>query len=172
MVVNKVSSLLNNTFRYQDDCLVLNDCKQFSRYFSSIYPIEMVLENTNVSKVKSNYLDLCITLNNGNFSYKSYDKREDYSFEVIRYPDLSGNIPFNPSYGVFISQCKRFAEVNSSLENFVNDIRTLQSRLIKQGFTVYKLRDRFNTFANKNLYSWCKFGQDIRTSEVVDKMFM
>ena len=45
---------------------------------------------------------MCITLNYGEFSYKSYDKREDYSFEVIRYPDISGNIPFNPAYGVLI----------------------------------------------------------------------
>ena len=32
-------------FRYQDDCLVLNDCKQFIRY----YPSVMVLENTNAT---------------------------------------------------------------------------------------------------------------------------
>ena len=167
----RVASLFNNVFRYQDDCLVLNDCKQFSRYIASIYPEEMVLENTNISRVVSNYLDLCITLNNGNFSYKSYDKREDYMFDVIRYPDLSGNIPFNPTYGVFISQCKRFAEINSSLEYFVRDIRMLQSRLVKQGFLLGKLRDRFNTFANKNFYTWCKFGIDIRNAEVVDQIF-
>ena len=168
---SRVSSLLNNIFRYQDDCLVLNDCKQFSRYCNSIYPNEMVLENTNVSRIESNYLDLCITLNNGNFAHKSYDKREDYNFEVIRYPDLSGNIPYNPAYGVFVSQCKRFAEVNSSLESFINDISTLQSRLVNQGFTAYKLQDRFNTFASKNFYSWCKFGIDIRTREVMDQIF-
>ena len=168
---HKVSSLLNNTFRYQDDCIVLNDCKQFSRYIDSIYPEEMVLENTNVSRLESNYLDLCITLNNGNFSYKSYDKREDYTFDVIKYPDLSGNIPFNPAYGVFISQCKRFAEVNSSLECFVSDICMLQTRLVKQGFLRSKLRDKFNTFANNNFYSWSKFGIDIRNSEIVDQIF-
>ena len=66
----KVGSLLNNTFRY----LVLNDCKQFSRYYNSIYPNEMDLEKTNVSRIESNYLDMCIKLNNGEFSYKSYDK--------------------------------------------------------------------------------------------------
>ena len=168
---HKVSSLLNNIFRYQDDCLVLNDCKQFSKYFKSIYPEEMVLENTNVSSVESNYLDLRISLNNGNFLYKSYDKREDYMFEVIRYPNLSGNIPFSPSYGVFVSQCKRFTEVNSSFEDFVNDIKLLQSRLVKQGFAISILRERFITFANKNFYLWCKFGIDIRNNEIVKQIF-
>ena len=168
---HKVSLLLNNTFRYQDDCIVFNDCKQFIRYINSIYPGEMILENTNVSRTESNYLDLCITLTNGNFSYKSYDKREDYTFDVIKYPDLSGNIPFNPAYGVFISQCKRFAEVNSSLECFVNDICILLTRLVNQGFLASKLRDKFNTFANNNFYSWSKFGIDIRNSEIVDQIF-
>ena len=168
---HKVSTLLNNMFRFQDDCLVLNDCKQFSRYYNSIYPTEMVLENTNVNAMESNYLDLSITLRNGFFSYKSYDKRDDYTFEVIKYPDLSGNIPIKPSYGVFVSQCKRFAEVNSVLQNFVEDIKTLHSRLIMQGFTSSILRERFNTFANKNFYLWCKFGVDIRSPEVMNQIF-
>ena len=132
----------------------------------------MVLENTNVNTVESNYLDLNITLSNGIFSYKSYDKREDYTFEVIRYPDMSGNIPLKPSYGVFVSQCKRFAEVNSVIENFVTDIRTLHSRLVKQGFTSSILQERFNTFADKNFYSWCKFGIDIRSPEVMNQIFL
>ena len=83
---------------------------------------------------------MCITLNNGEFSYELYEKREDYAFEIIRYPNISGNIPFNPAYGIFVSQCKLFAEVNSSVENFISDIYTLQSRLVNQGFTVFKLQ--------------------------------
>ena len=168
----KVSTLLNNTFRYQDDCLVLNDCKQFKRYINTIYPDVMVLENTNVSRIESNYLDLNIKLENGYFQYKSYDKRDDYDFDVIRYPDLSGNIPFSPSYGVFVSQCKRFAEINNYLGNFVNDVKMLQSRLLQQGFLKQKLRERFNTFANKNFRVWSKFGKDIRDSGIVDDIFL
>ena len=102
----KVSGFLNHMFRYQDDCLVLNDYRQFKRYINTIYPDVMVLENTNVNRVESNYLDLNIKLENGYFQYKSYDKRDDYNFDVIRYPNLSGNIPCLPSYGVFVSQCK------------------------------------------------------------------
>ena len=167
----KVATLLNNMFRYQDDCIVLNDCKQFVRYLNNIYPDEMVLENTNVNQNECNYLDLNIILNNGIFSYKSYDKREDYTFDVIRYPDLSGNIPCGPAYGVFISQCKRFAEVNGSLDGFITDLNILQNRFVRQGFSVYKLRHRFNTFANKNIFTWCKFGTDIRVAEIVDNIF-
>ena len=132
----------------------------------------MVLENTNVSRVESNYLDLSIKLKDDNFQYKSFDKRDDYNFDVIRYPDLSGNIPFSPSYGVFVSQCKRFSEVNNSFENFINDMKMLQSRLVQQGFLKHKLRERFNTFANNNFHIWSKFGKDIRDSGIVDDIFL
>ena len=132
----------------------------------------MALENTNVNRVESNYLDINIKLENGYFQYKSYDKRGDYNFDVIRYPNLSGNIPCLPSYGVFVSQCKRFSEINNCLEHFVNDIKMLQSRLLKQGFLKQKLRERFNTFANKNFRIWSKFGEDIRDSGIADYIFM
>ena len=59
---------------------------------------------TNVSPRKCNYLDLCISVYRGKFRVTLYDKRKDYSFNVISYPFLDGNIPKNLSYGVFISQ--------------------------------------------------------------------
>ena len=71
----------------------------------------------------------------------------------------------------FFSQCKGYAEVKSYLENYVNDINILQFKLVQLGFSVYKLGERLNTFANKNFYSWSKFGQDIRSIDVVNKIF-
>ena len=62
----------------------------------------MVLENTDVTDTICNYLDLRIICMMATSLNKSYDKREDYVFDVIRYPNLSGNIPCGPAYGVFI----------------------------------------------------------------------
>ena len=95
-------------FRYQDDCLVFNDRDYFLKYWKEIYPKEMVLKETTVG-TSCNYLDLTIQNINNIFLYKSYDKRLDLNFDVINYPDLSGNIPTRHSYGVFI---------NSSYDNF------------------------------------------------------
>ena len=39
---------LANTFRYQDDCIALNDNGEFEKHFSKIYPSEMKLESTNL----------------------------------------------------------------------------------------------------------------------------
>ena len=44
-----------------------------------------------------------------------YDKRTDFSFDVISLPFLVGNIPNNLSHGVFTFQLVRYAKINSTL---------------------------------------------------------
>ena len=78
-------------FRYQGDCLVFNDQDYFLKYWKEIYPKEMVLKETTVNSI-CNYLDLTIQNINNTFLYKYYDKRLDFNFNVINYPDLAGNI--------------------------------------------------------------------------------
>ena len=112
---------LENIFRYQDDLLVLNDDGLFEEIISEIYPPEMVVSKTNISARKTNFLDLTISIYRGKFYVMLYDKRNDYSFEVINYPFLDGNIPKNQSYGVFISQLVRFARINSNFNKFISD---------------------------------------------------
>ena len=33
-----------------------------------------------------------------------YDKRDDFSFPIVNYPFLDGDVPLSPSYGVYRSQ--------------------------------------------------------------------
>ena len=58
---------ISNVFRYQDDCLVLNDDGLFSKHYKEIYPSELTLNNTNVSRDKSTFLDIQISIYHGNF---------------------------------------------------------------------------------------------------------
>ena len=100
---------LENIFRYQDDLISFNDSGLLGNILGDIYPKEMIVNCTNVSPRKCNYLDLCISVYRGKFRVTLYDKRKDYSFNVTSYPFLDGNIPKNLSYGEFISQLVRFA---------------------------------------------------------------
>ena len=102
----------------------------FEEIISEIYPPEMVVSKTNISARKTNFLDLTISIYRGKFYVMLYDKRNDYSFEVINYPFLDGNIPKNQSYGVFISQLVRFARINSNFNKFISDCKNLVSKLI------------------------------------------
>ena len=95
----------------------------------------------------------------GNTAAGACQRPDDYSFEVINYPFLDGNIPKNQSYGVFISQLVRFARINSNFNKFISDCKNLVSKLIRQSFDPAALRRKFQIFVDKYFDIWGKFGQ-------------
>ena len=157
----EVAHKLQNLFRYQDDCLALNDSDEVSDHFILIYPSELNLKGTNISAAKCTFLDLTISVFRGKFLYKSYDKRNDFNFEVVKFPHLHGKIPRKPSYGVFTSQVLRFCDVNGTIKNFCNDVQNMVKIFVEQGFDKSKLFGHYNLFCQKYLYKWSKFGSDI-----------
>ena len=154
---------LAQTFRYQDDCISFNDNDMFYNHYQHIYPPEMQLENTNTSVAVCNFLDLRISIFRGKFKYKSYDKRRDFGFEICNYPNLTGNIPWRGSYGVFMSQIVRFCIINQSKNDFIKDIKVMTSKFLNQGFEKNMLKHVFLKFCIRYFYMWSKYG-DILTS--------
>jgi hypothetical protein len=152
---------LSNTFRYQDDCIALNDNDVFRHHYMNIYPVEMTLENTNISKAVCTFLDLRISIFRGKFRYSSYDKRNDFNFDICNFPNLTGNIPSGGAYGVFLSQLVRFCDINSSMDSFYQDVKTMTEKLGKQGFVNKIMSGTFLKYASKYLYKWVKYGLDI-----------
>ena len=58
-------------------------------------------------------------ISNGFVSFKIYDKRDDFDFDIVNFPlFLDGDVPRRPSYGVYISQFIRFERVCSHVEDF------------------------------------------------------
>ena len=55
-------------------------------------------------------LFLNLSVRNGIVSSKIYDKRDDFNFEIVKFPFLDGDVPRSPSYGVYISQLIRLLE--------------------------------------------------------------
>ena len=157
---------MENIFRFQDDLLALNDDGFLESVLSLIYPPEMVVNKTNISVCKSTFLDLQISIYRGKFLVKLYDKRRDYSFEVISYPFLDGNVPKGPSYGILISQLVRLARINSSYSSFISDCKFLVRKLINQHFDPAALRKRFEMFVDKYFDIWGKFGKFLTADEV------
>ena len=157
---------MEHIFRYQDDLLSLNDDGLLESVLSEIFPEEMIINKTNISRCKCNFLDLTISIFRGKYYVKLYDKRNDYDFDVINYPYLDGNIPKNQSYGIFISQLVRFARVNSSYNGFVMNCKDLVNKLVNQYFDPAALRKRFEVFVEKYFDIWGKFGTYLFTDVV------
>ena len=129
--------LLGTTFRYQDDLITFCNSATRDNIFLGIYPDDMVIHNTNKAVNHVTYLDLDIKVGINKFIYKSYDKRNDFNFPIINYPNLHGNIPVKAAYGVFTSQLLRYARINLNIDDLIKDIKKLVNKLLKQGYKNY-----------------------------------
>ena len=107
----------NTTSRYLDDILNINNV-HFDNMVSQIYPSELQLNKANTSDTEAAFLDLHLSISNGIFSTKIYDKRDDSDFESVNFPFLDRDVPRSTSYGLYISQLIRFACVSSYITDF------------------------------------------------------
>ena len=85
---------------------------------------------------KLNIIQLRIILICGKFddSTKIYDKRDDFNFKIINFPNMCSNITASPAYGVYISQLIRYARASSNYSDFLKRHLHLRNRLLDQGY--------------------------------------
>merc|ERR1712083_1261145 len=74
---------------------------------TSIRELKLIQDDSN--GLETPYLDLLITIENSTISTKIYDKRDNFNFQIVNFPVLTGNIPINSSYGVAIGEWVRYA---------------------------------------------------------------
>ena len=115
-----------------------------------IYPTELQLDKANSSDTGAPFLDLTLSITNGIVSFKIYDKRDDFNFEIVNFPFLDGDVPRSPSYSVYNSQLIRFARVCSDFDDFNNRNLFLTAKLLKQGYRYHKIRNAFSKFYHRH----------------------
>ena len=87
----------NSTSRYLDDLLNI-DNHYFEQMVGQIYATELRLNKASSSDTGDPFLDLNLSITNGIVSFKSYDKRDDFNFEIVNFPFLDGDVPRSLSY--------------------------------------------------------------------------
>ena len=102
--------------------------------------------------------------------YKSYDKRVDFNFKIMNYPNLSGNLPKKPCYGIFISQLVRYANINLHIDSFKLDVMVMIDILITQNYH-RKVGEIFIHFGKMYSHLWVKFGHDILNRNFIKHIF-
>ena len=91
-----------------DDILFLNN-DDFSMYTKESYPVERNINKAYTNNDHCPFLDLDIYIINGKLYTKMYYKRDDFSFPIVNYPFLNGDVPVSPSSCVYGSQFVRLA---------------------------------------------------------------
>ena len=92
----------NNTYCYLDAIFSVNN-SDFYKYTSEIYPKELSLNKANNNSLKCSFFGFDVFISQGKISTKINDKRYNFSFPIVNFPFLDGDVPFAPSYGVYIS---------------------------------------------------------------------
>ena len=89
----------SSTSRYLDDLLNIDDI-YFEHMVDQIYPAELQLNKANSSDTEATFLELTLSISNGTASFKIYDKRDNFDFDIVNFPFLDGGVPRRASYGV------------------------------------------------------------------------
>ena len=157
----------NLTKRFIDDLNTINNDGKLGEYHSEgrIYPPEMQLNRENPDDQKATFLDMEEQIKDGIILTKTYDKREDFKFEIVNYPDLSGNIPQNAAYGVYTSQIIRNARVCCDQKDFLCRVKQLQKKLIKKGFIPERMNRTAGICLHRNPWIRQKYG-GLKTSDL------
>ena len=53
---------------------------------NQIYPPGLQLNKANTSDTEAPFLDLHLSISNGFVSFKIYDKRNDFDFDIVNFP--------------------------------------------------------------------------------------
>ena len=74
-----------------------------------IYPSQLQLNKANVLDTEASFLDLHLSILDGFVKTRSFNKRDNFDFDIVNFPFLDGDVPRSTSYGVYFSQLIWFA---------------------------------------------------------------
>ena len=155
-----------STKRFIDDLCALNDGGEFGRLHQQIYPDELELKVEH-SGSHASFLNLDITIKDGIFVYKLYDKRDAFPFSIVRMPYTSSNIPENIFYSAMVGEFLRIARSTLLYEDFLPRVTELIQRLNKQGAKKHLSTRNLRKIIHRHPNDFSHFGvdaQDILTA--------
>ena len=147
--------------RYIDDLLTVNNDDLMKKYMKDIYPPELILVPDETDGLSVHFLDMNILISNGVISTSIYDKRDSFSFPIVNFPDLTGNIPLKESYGVFTGECVRYARSCTFLEDFTFRTQFLVDKLKSKGFKIMGLKKTWKKFCDRHILLVSKYGSAV-----------
>ena len=98
-----------------------------------IYPSKLQLNKANVSDTEASFFDLHLCKLGCFVKTNIFDKRDEFDFDIVNFPFLDGDVPRSISYGVYISQLIRFAQVSSHVDDNDTRNKVLTAKLLRQG---------------------------------------
>ena len=166
---NILARKFGKTYRFIDDLNALNDGGEFEKIHSEIYPPELVLKKENSDNNHATFLDLDITIVDGRFETKLFDKRDDFPFSIVRFPYKCSNMPNKMFYSTIGAEFLRIARATSRIEDLILTLSSLIKRMINQGAKQDLARHTLQNVVRKHFDTFSKYECDIKTT--IDLLF-
>ena len=145
----------------------MNDDGLFERYHAEIYPAELELKKENVVNTSATFLDLDISIVNNRFQTKLFDKRDNFSFAIVRLPFLSSNMPSKMFYSSLGAEFLRICRATSKLNDVLETSCSLIKRMVNQGANNRRVQSTLIKVVNRQNIS---FKYDINNNEMVERI--
>ena len=94
-----ITKALNSTSRYRDDLLDIDNI-HFKQMIDRIDPVERQTNKAIFFRYRSAVFRFEFYISNGTISTKMCDKRDDFDFDIVKFPFRDGDVPRRTSYGV------------------------------------------------------------------------
>ena len=106
----------HSTKRFIDDLCAINHGNLFGEIQREIYPEELELKLEH-SGSHASFLNLDITILEGEFVYKLFDKRDNFPFSIVRMTYVDSNIPESIFYSALVGEFLRITHstLNASM---------------------------------------------------------
>ena len=147
---DKVKALhFHATKRFIDDLGSLNDGGVFNDVYKDIYPPELQ-PKVEHSDAHATFLNLDITIKDGGFVYKLFDKRVVFPFFIVRMPYIYSNIPKSIFYSALVGAFLRIARSSLLYKDLNETAMELLNRMKEQGAQSLRCRKASSKIIRKH----------------------
>ena len=131
----------------------------FLNYFTTV----CTLQTWNLKKKIQTaiFLDTNITIENGKFCTKLFDKRDNFGFDIVRMPFACSNIPGKMFYGSIGAEFLRIARATREIEDLESTCKQLLTRMSSQGGCIFKTRSTLTKMIQKHQDTFGKYEMSI-----------
>ena len=152
----------NYTRRFVDDLHTPNNDGHLeeNNNMGRIYPQDLKLTQENQNDDKATFLDLEEQIKDACVEVKTYNKRDAFKFEIINYPELSGNILTKPAYGVFTLQVIRYARICSKKDDLFERVKSLTKKYYGNTTPSMASSHHWRNVCRNIAESWPNWAQD------------
>ena len=146
----------HSTKRFIDDLCALNDGNLFQEVYKDIYPEELELKMEHTGS-HGTFLNLDISIVDGKFIYKLFDKRDAFPFSIVRMPHMDSNIPESIFYSALLGEFLRIARSTLLLQDFKIKAKELCLRMLNQGANKNKMKNNLRKIMLRHSDDFSKF---------------